>query len=717
MSSALPPTSETSRQRPRHRRKTWSFRLTPAGLLFLLLVNLFVLGFLAWPFLQLRLFGKLPEQLPAWLAPIFTRQVEALATSTLTHTPSPSATQSPIPTFTLSPATHTPETPLVSPTPLAFLKDGLMILSLTEGNHAHLFAYQPQISQTSLGLPLKRLTDGPWDDVQPAFSPDGEKLAFISNRNGYWDIYLLELSTGLVSRLTDTPEFDGAVTWSPDGLWVAYESYINENLEIIIRSVDLSQPPIRLTTHPAADESPAWSPDGRKIAFISTRSGLPEVWIADLDQAEESLFLNISQNPAGFEAHPAWSPDGTSLAWACVENGFHKLYIWSQVQPEIAPQPIGSGDWPVWSPSGEILLAALFTPNQHYLTAYPLRVPGVVLPPLDLPGFVSGLDWSEISGPFPLDEFYKQAAQTSPTPLWMPALTPAPDLPSGRYGVIALEDVEAPQPFLHDLVDEAFQALRDEVAFKIGWDFLSALDNAYVPLTTPLDPGMANDWLYTGRAFQIITIPLSAGWMTVTREDFGDQTYWRVFLRARFQDGSAGIPLRAQSWDFSSRFSGDTDAYERGGSLNQAIPPGYWVDFTQLAAAYGWERLPALPIWKASYPASRFNEFVLTNGMDWHSAMLELVPPEALITPSPVVPPTRTLTPTPRWYQSPTPTPTPTFRPTLTPIIPTGTSTATQTRTPLASLTRRPSLTHTPTGSPASSPLTSTGTVTPTITP
>ena len=380
--------------------------------------------------------------------------------------------------------------------------------------------------------------------MQPAFSPDGKRLAFISNRNGYWDIYILELSTGLVSRLTDTPEYDGAVTWSPDGLWVAYESYVNENLDIIIRSVDLSQPPIQLTNHPAADEFPAWSPDGRKIAFISTRSGLPEVWIADLDQAEESLFMNISQNPVGFEAHPAWSPDGTSLAWASVEDGFHKLYIWSQAQPEMAPRSIGSGDWPVWSPSGEFLLAALFAPNQHYLTAYPLQVPGVVLPPLDLPGYVSGLDWSDISGPFPLDEFYKQAAQASPTPLWSPALTPAPDLPSGRYGVVALGDVEAPQPFLHDLVDESFRALRSDVSSKIGWDFLSALDNAYVPLTTPLDPGMANDWLYTGRAFQVITIPLSAGWMAVIREDFGDQTYWRVYLRARFQDGSAGIPLR-----------------------------------------------------------------------------------------------------------------------------------------------------------------------------
>jgi TolB protein len=201
--------------------------------------------------------------------------------------------------------------------------------------------------------------------------------------------------------------------------------------------------------------------------------------------------------------------------------------------------------------------------------------------------------------------------------------------------------------------------------------------------------------------------------MVVMREDFGDQTYWRIFLRARYQDGSAGAPLHTLPWDFSTRYSGDTDAYERGGSFSQSIPPGYWVDFTHLAAVFGWERLPALPVWKASYPASRFNEFVLTNGLDWRSAMLEILPAEALITPSPVVPPTRTLTPTPRWYQSPTPTPTPTLRPTLTLVLPTGTPSSTLTRTPLATLNRLPSLTPTPSITPLDGAVTSTATVSP----
>jgi TolB protein len=705
------PAPEPVRQRPRRHRSAWSIRFTPAGLLLLVLFNLVILGVLAWPLFALRWGGATP----AWLAPVFTRQALVFPTASATASSTPSQTL----TSTSLPPTATPslEAAQATSTPFVFLNTGLMVLSLTEGDRAHLFAYQPEISEDGMGLPLTRLTNGPWDDTQPVFSPDGKNLAFASNRNGYWDIYFLELSTGLVTRLTDSPEYDGFPTWSPDGLWLAYESYVDENLEIFIRSVDLSQPPIRLTSHPAADLSPAWSPDGRRIAFISTRSGSSEVWVANLDQADESLFQNISQSAGGNESHPAWSPDGNALAWASVEAGLHKIYLWRQPLPDEKPRVIGSGDWPVWSPQGDTILTALYDPNQHYLTAYPLGRPGIVLPPLTLPGFIMGLDWGEATSLTPWDEFYKQVSLVTPTPLYNPALTPAPDLPPGRYGVVLLDGVQAPEPYLHDLVNESFEALRSQVSTRLGWDFLSSLDNAYVPLTTVLDPGMSGDWLYTGRAFQVVTVPLNAGWMAVVREDYGDQTYWRVYVRARYQDGSAGTPLRNQPWDFGLRFSGDTDAYEMGGSPQAVIPPGYWLDFTQFAAAFGWERLPALPIWRASYPAARFSEFALTDGLDWRSAMLELYPPEVLIVPSPIIPPTRTLTPTPRWYQSPTPTFTPTLRPTFTPDNPTPSFTATQTSTPISSPTRRPTLTPTPTSSTTLSPENGLGTITPTLTP
>ncbi len=117
-------------------------------------------------------------------------------TVTATITPSPS------PTLTLTPApSQTPyvitATSAVTPSPR-----GLFIFSLNEAGYAHLFIYSP------LSLTLTRLTAGPWDDITPCLSPDGNLVAFASRRNGYWDLYLLELATGEVTRLTDTLEYD-----------------------------------------------------------------------------------------------------------------------------------------------------------------------------------------------------------------------------------------------------------------------------------------------------------------------------------------------------------------------------------------------------------------------------------------------------------------------------------------------------------------------------
>jgi len=228
---------------------------------------------------------------------------------------------------------------------------------------------------------------------------------------------------------------------------------------------------------------------------------------------------------------------------------------------------------------------------------------------------------------------------------------------------------------------------------------LASLENAYVPLTSALEPGRQQDWLYTGRAFEVNTVPVMAGWMAAVREDHGRETHWRVYLRTRFQDGSQGVPLHDLPWNFDARYSGDPLPYEQGGALAEAVPSGYWVDMTALAAAYDWEALPALANWRTAYSAARFNQFVKTDGLDWKTAMLELYPPEALYTATPFPTPTPTLSPTPWWYKSPTPTPTITDTPTLTPsVTPTPTATPTASRTPTAtsSPTRTPRVTDIP---------------------
>jgi TolB protein len=260
-----------------------------------------------------------------------------------------------------------------------------------------------------------------------------------------------------------------------------------------------------------------------------------------------------------------------------------------------------------------------------------------------------------------------------------------------------LSDIEAPDPRLADQVDESFNALRMRVAREAGWDFLSTLESAFIPLTSPLGPGQHEDWLYTGRAFSFTTAPISAGWVVVARQDYGPFTYWRVYLRARYQDGSQGAPLTDRPWDFSMRYSGTPQAYESGGAPAPAVPPGYWIDFTRLAAAYGWQRLPALSAWRQAFSLTQYNKYALTEDLDWFSAMLQIYPRAALNTYTPVPSPTNT----------PTITDTPTYTPTLTNTpwlsrTPTPTNTRWPTRTPTPTKTPRPS--HTPTETPTPDP-------------
>lgn len=634
-------------------------------------------------------------------------------TPSLTPSPPPPPTPTPSPTLTSTPS------PTLTPTPLSDLPisqhefpAGLLILSLREGLHTHLFLYEPQT------LPLTRLTFGEWDDLTPALSPDGKRLAFASNRDGPFDLYVLDLLTGDITRITETSAYDASPTWSPDGLFLAYESFRpdetgQDNLDIYISPVDGASEPIRLTTHPGADHSPTWSPLGRQIAFVSTQTGEPEIWLADL-QIVDNRFTNISQNPHSLDFHPAWHPEGNTLAWATLTDGYHNLRLTALAEPgtdqsQSAPASLGSfvaaGEWPVFSPDGATLLTSLETPNETYLTAYHLPSGGLLaLPPLTLPGVIEGLTWGNATIPQPPPASLLIAAQATPGPLWLLKVTPNTDLPVGRQHLVSLSDVEAPDPRLHDFADDSFASLRAYVAQATGWDFLASLENAFVPLTSPLLPGLGNDWLYTGRAFTFNTAPINAGWIEIVREDFGQETYWRIYLLARFQDGSQGRPITLQPWDLNARFAGDPAIYERGGALKPSLPAGYWIDFTELADAFGWERLPALGNWRAFYQGARFNEFVHRQGIDWRAAMIELYPPEVLITPSPIVPvtpsltPTKTLTPTrtpfPTRTPSPTATPPPTKTntPTITPSL-----TRTPTRTPSPTITPTPTATYTPT--------------------
>lgn len=546
--------------------------------------------------------------------------------------------------------------------------DGLFLFSMKTGEKSHLYLYHP------VNFSLTPLIAGPWDDETPAISPDGKQVAFSSNRNGYWDIYILDLETRQIRKVTDSPEFDSAPTWSPDGLWIAFTTYLDNNLEIAIQSTtDLQSAPIRLTQDPAADYEPAWSPAGRELAFVSTRSGEEDIWIARLDQVD-NRFQNISHNPDQQEHNPAWTHDGSFLAWSSNARGASMIQIWNPEKPERPVMPVDVGNQLAWNPKSNAIAAVVYSPTDVTLTAYSLNENRLSLSPVRMAGKINGLTWLPQETARKLSDAADPTAQVAvESRSWNAGLNNGALTAGGRFSVVPLEDVSAPFSYLHDAVDESFKAMRAQVASETGWDFLASLENAYIPFNEPPSPGSEDNWLYTGRAIAVNPIAINAGWMTLAREDFAGQTFWRIYLRARYQDGSQGKPLTTTAWDMNARFLGDPKDYEQGGRAH-GIPTGYWVDFTEIAQRFGWLRMPALPNWRGYLPAARFNLYLANEGLDWNSAMAEIYPPEALVTPTfrPTFTPTSTVEPVNnkgnKVSPTPLPSPTPTLRPTLTPL-------------------------------------------------
>lgn len=494
--------------------------------------------------------------------------------------------------------------------------DGLRILSLSEYGYERLFSHQ------LIGEPLTRLTFGEWDDVSPAISPSHGLVAFASNRSGHWDLYLLELASGSTSQLTSDNAYDGSPTWSDNG-WLAYTHDNAGNLEIAIRPLDGSVEPLYVSLSPARDHSPAWRPGAQQLAFVSDRSGTPAIWLLYLEQEGPARFAQLALE-RGPQASPAWSPDGRWLAWAEQDRaGMWAIYVSDLLNP---PRYLGSGRSPQWSPMGDVLLAEVGTETEQYLTAYSLDGE-LALAPQTLPGTLHGAAWAAGEWPTPLPGLLQAAAATQPEATWAQ--------PVESYQAAPLSNVYAPNPSLNLAAAAPFEALRQRTAQLLGWDALSSLENAMVPLSTPLPPGQYESWLLTGRAFALRSGLLNAGWLAAVKEEIGGQTFWRIYLRTANPSGGLGEPLTQAPWNFAARYSGVESSYQAGGQLADQVPPGYWIDFTALAAQYGFERLPAQANWRSFFPATLFNQFVLQDGLSWQEAMRQLYSAEEIAAPRP----------------------------------------------------------------------------------
>jgi len=144
-------------------------------------------------------------------------------------------------------------------------------------------------------------------DGAPQFSPDGRRIAFVSERSGHLEIWVCNSDGSSAVQLTSL-HGAGATTprWSPDGRRIAFDSDAEGGFDIWVIGADGGKP-VRMTTHPANDGDPSWSHDGRWIYFDSARTGEQQVWKMPADGGE-AIQLTWDGGSAPLE-----SPDGRFL--------------------------------------------------------------------------------------------------------------------------------------------------------------------------------------------------------------------------------------------------------------------------------------------------------------------------------------------------------------------------------------------------------------------
>jgi Tol biopolymer transport system component len=198
----------------------------------------------------------------------------------------------------------------------------------------------------------RQITSTAGANLDPAWSPDGSKIAFASSRDGDFEIYSMGSSGENPVRLTQNPASDSRPAWSPDGSRIAFVSNRDGNAEIYVMNADGTNQ-LRLTSNVAADSDPDWSPDGARIAFSSERE-IGGIWIMNADGSDAR---RITSNTWG-DYQPAWSPDGSKLAFAHgVSATSRDIYFVSSDGSSSAPFLAGLGNAtdPSWSPDGRNL--------------------------------------------------------------------------------------------------------------------------------------------------------------------------------------------------------------------------------------------------------------------------------------------------------------------------------------------------------------------------
>jgi Tol biopolymer transport system component/DNA-binding winged helix-turn-helix (wHTH) protein len=184
------------------------------------------------------------------------------------------------------------------------------------------------------------------DKMRPELSPDGKKIAFESNRLGFWDIWTCDVEGKDCDQITSLHGTAGRARWSPNGRYIAFEFHPKERSEIYVAEVPGGLPHLLPTIAGADNLSPSWSRDGRWIYFASKRGTEPfQVWKTPAQGGSPS---RITSNGG---ISPVESPDGRFLYYSKYEQGgVWRIPLQGGEETEVL-RDIEGGGWPNWGVS------------------------------------------------------------------------------------------------------------------------------------------------------------------------------------------------------------------------------------------------------------------------------------------------------------------------------------------------------------------------------